>query len=1113
MALYLDTEGRLVESEDDPERLAASGYTPAAPKDLERALGELEYEELPASGKVAETLRTGFAAAERPIIQGLDAAGLDMGYSRDEQGNMVDPAAAPEKLFDNEARLEAERHPIAAAVGQGVALSPLALTPGGLVGGVLGEAAAGGIAAEAENAWLEDREFAQEAAFLNVGAGLLVGGGILAAGAAGKSLGRLGRNLFTEGEHSARARAARDLLEGAPKGKGGKGLTAEDIAARGADDPGVSYLRDNADKLTDELADKQARAAQELIDSYGELSKLRPDPDEVAAAIPDLPIEQARWTTTAKREVETALEGLPDEVAKPLREKLGKLTDGDDPAKWFTRASELSDDLQRAKTRAARVDEALGRSRARQGQAGAVSLGDDEAAYQAKLAEFRARREKLSGKEPAAPAAGAVDMGGRGRGKYGSPEQLRKARVAAEEEIYSHNQPLDRENIKSFREVQARIKAGTATEQDLAGERLKDELFEAQGVSWSWTGQGYGRGDAQDVAARQVSKAAPSPAAAAPESRSSAASSYFERQKAQRSPEEQALRDKLQTAKPGSPAYLKLAKQLEKLQKQGGSVSVGDLAGLASSPMGNVVGAGAGAAIGDQIGEGHADAAAGGALGFATSLLMGRGRGAAGAVHAAKELLDAGLKDEGLWGAAARAEGQRAAGYARRYGEHLEAFENAFTSELRGKRVADPTKFREMLADAASEHTDAAKALRETLESARATADVAAKFGRKEDAARILKAIDSFETVSQQAKAIGAARKTVSRETAPKDPAAAALEWLAREGSGQLVDKGFDAVTGAATVAGAHVAGPLGAGLGMMGGRYLKKQLGETVRTGVANAAADAAAGRLANRSAVFRAAQSMASLFKDGNRRGVQRLLSRPLELAESATNRLQLAAPTAAGVTALNYDATRDHIEKMATDPAYFAQAMGESFGTLPEAAPEVFSALSAQAAKVVNYLNAVAPGGKGGGPFGERVPVGEDELWEFNERMRAATDPEFIREELARGALSSQAIEAFELMNPKAYAQLQRDVFERLHELQEQEIPVPIQAREQIDVLLNIDGGGDPALTWKVAERAYLAMARKEASQPTGGSFEGTETSAMTSGALSTLGNGASAIAQTG
>lgn len=675
--------------------------------------------------------------------------------------------------------------PDPALVTHGV-LTPLASAPGGE--GVLAEAAA--LTDPAEQAWQADRDLAQEATFLAIGSRLLAGGGV-ARSESGAT--RLGRNLFTEGEHASNARAARDLLQRAPAGD--KGASADDIARLGADDPAVTYLRENGDSIADELATKQAKAAQELLDTYGEVAKLRPDPDAVASELADNTLDQARWVTTTRTELEAAVDALPAELAKPIRAKLGKLADGDDPAKWFVRASELSDDLQRARGKAARIE--------------------------------------------AAPDA-------------------------------------------------------------------------------------------------------PSPA---------------------------------------------------------------------------------------------------------------------DALARAKAQLDRGLADEALWGGAARAEGQRAAGYARRYGEHIEAFENAFSAEVGGRRRATPEAFRRLI-DNAQQDPEAARALTDTLESARATADVASKFGRKEEANRIRKAIATFERTGAQVQAIAAARNGVSRET--QDATASALEWLA-------------------------------------GGQ---------------SSATDAMAARLANRGAVFRAARGMTAGLADGNRRGVQTLLARPLELEEEDEDGLSVAPPAAPGVTVETYDATRDHIEKLATDPAYFAETMAASFGTLPEAAPEVYSALSAQTAKVAQYLNAVAPGGKSGGPFGERIPVSEDELWEFNERMRASTEPEFIRTELAAGRLSSQAIESYELMTPKAYARLQRDVFERLQELKEQGIPVTVQAREQIDVLLNIDGGGDPALTWKVAERAYAAQARKDSLQPQTGAIDDTEhTEAMTSGALSTLNNGASAIAQTG
>lgn len=677
---------------------------------------------------------------------------------------------------------------------------PLTLTPGGSVGGVLGEAAGGGGPVGAELAWQSDRDYSQEAAFQNVAAGLLLGRSHVTDGA-GK-VAPLARNLFTEAEHAAHRRAGRDLLGDAKRLDGD---SADEIARRGPDDEGVAYLRDNADELADELSTKQAKAAQTLLDTYTALAPVRPAPKDLADRIPPNGHEQARWITRARGEVGDALDGLPTEVAEPLRERLYTLADGNDPARWFTAASELSDDLLRARAKATRA----------------------------------------------------------------APESV------------------------------------------------------------------------------------------------------------------------------------------------------------------------------EAIGK-------------------------------AKALLDAGLKTEGLWGSAGKAEGQRAAGFERRYGEHIAQFEELFTAEVDGKRRVDPAKFRELLD--APDDSESARTLKETLDSARVTADVARQFGRKDEAKRIESSVALLEKTQRQAKAVKAARP-VARET--DDPAAAALTWLTQ-------------------------------GVPGLEGDYLGRQLLGAAQ-GTPNATAEVAASRLAARDGVFKATASMSKLASEGNRRGVQRLLSAE---DDDDTDGLDLAPPRNAALSSEDFEAHREHLDKLAADPSYFGEVMAASFGTMPEAAPEVFAALSVQAAKTVRYLAAVAPGGSTGGPFAQRFPVSEDELWEYNQRLRAVADPEFIRDELSTGRLSSQAVEAFEMMNSKQYAQLQRDVFERLQELQAQGVKVPIQAREQLDTLLNLDGGGEPGLTWKVAERAYAATARKNASSsgqvPEG---NGQHAGAMTSGALSTLGNGASAIAQTG
>lgn len=867
MAIYIDSSGQLVDSDDDPDRLAEAGFMPATDRDIDAHNAQVDFDEKPFLGQAGEVIGAGVDAASRTVIGAMDSLGVDTGYSRDEQGNLVDPPGMLQNIADDAARARADIHPIASGVGQAAALAPLAAAGGGA--GVALEAVAGGMAAEAENAWQADRPFSQEAAFLNVGAGLLVGGGLLAgAGAVGR-VSRVGRNLLTEAEHTSAARAARDILDEAPAARGPKGepLSADDIARRGPDDEGVAYIRDNADSLSDELATKQAKAAQELLDTYGEVAPLRMSPQEVDELIPDLPEPQAQWVTSVREAVELELEGLPDEVAAPLRERLQELGEGANPAEWFSRSSELSDELLRARTKASR----------------ATPIEDAEL---------------------------------------------------------------------------------------------------------------------------------------------------------------------------------------------------------------------------DFIPDGAAPAAAPGA----------RLPNAAERLTEAKAMLDEGLQQESLWGAAATKEAQRARGYAERYGEHIDAFEDAFTTRsAAGARTTDPTSFRSLI-DAPD--SPSAATLRETLDSARATAEVAMKFGRPQEARRILDAVETLERGSRQAEVIRTARGTVSRETPKPGPLDSAVEWVTREGSRAALEEGVEtAFKGGGAALGGMIGGAPGMAAGWFAGRALSKRYGDNVVGAVANAAADAVAGRQAARGATFRGVASLSKQARSGLKRGVGQLLTRASPATQAFERGIRVSAPRAAAVTAQNFDATRDHIEKMATQPEYFGQVMSQSFGSMPEAAPEVYRDLSIQTAKAVSYLNAVAPGGKGGGPFGQRVSVGEDELWEFNERFRAIADPEYIETELAAGRLSSQAIEAFQQMNPAAYEELRIDVFTQLGRLRQQGITVSIQAREQLDTLLNLDGGGEPGLTWGVAERALAAQQLRQPSGTNINMGESDASAGMSSGALSTLHNGAMAIARTG
>lgn len=670
---------------------------------------------------------------------------------------------------------------------------------------------------EAELQWGQDPEFGAEAAFTNVGGSLLRGSPV--AGSALDQPEAFSRNLFTEAEHQTHMRGARDILRGAAREDTGAGSDAEQIAA-GGNRLGSAYIRDNAEQLTGQITQRQARAAQQLLDSYGKLAALRPSTRELGELIPSRDLEQAQWITRTKRELGGLLSGgAPEDVSS----KLAELADGDDPVAWFSRASELGDSLLRARTRAAKD--------------------------------------------------GA------------SPEQLQ------------------------------------------AFDGARHELVE-------------------------------------------------------------------------------------------------------------------------------------------------------------------GLSDGGLWGAAAKLEGQRSQSYARRFGDHLSRFEDAFGAEAAdGSRVTDPQRFRALLdGDPA-----AVEAMRETLESARVTADVADQFGRRDEARAIRKAADSLTRAQRQGDAIRSARGSDQQ----LDPAQAALELLSAPGAGG--------------------GGPTALGAMRLGGQA--GQLHRAAYLGEENGAADAAPSLLAARGGAFRAAAAMAGGAEDALRRGVSALL-RPVsdETDADPDDEGELAAPPERppAVDAASLEGVRTHLDRMTKDPSYFGSVLASSFGQMPTAAPEVFGALATQTAKAAQYLSAVAPGRPraDGGPFARPVTAGDDELWEFNERLSAITDPEFMRTELEAGRLSKPAVEAFAVMNPKGMFRLQMAIAERLGELANQGATLPANASAQLETISGIDGGGEYGLTWSAAQRAHDAQQQrqKQAAQgaPTG---QDPRAGAMSSGALSTLNNGASAIAQTG
>lgn len=960
MAYFVSSEGKLLESDDDADELAKQGVRPATTKDIERHNSDLDYEDSSLGDKVGETARAFGEGATRQLQRvqqigddsGLFSAGRDPYDPAPEQG--YSPSSP-------EARGIAERHPIAAMAGNAAPLLPAMALGGGA--GIAADAVAGGVSGEAEQAWQDDREFSAEAAWQNVGAGLILGGGLMAASSAARGLTRIGRNLLTEGEHAASARAASDLLEEAGKVKRAESMTADDIAKASPDDLGVSYLRDNADKLTDQLATKQAAAAQELLDSYGEISKLRPNVEELKEVIPDNITDQARWVTHVRQTVSEALADVPG-VSKDLSERIANMGEGRDPAQWFTNASELGDELAKARVAASKTAPKAERD-----------IADELAA---------------------AP---------------GSPVSL----------------------------------AGKSME-DLGVKLTDPSTFKQETLEALRTGKG-GRGDfARDFASSgRVNQAGQL---------------------------EQGIQIELG---PKGPRLVDGRHRLMVGREQGQSELYGQIHQGARAP---------GKA---PIYEGMIPIAEREAAAVVDPVA---------AIDRARGILMDGLSQQTVWGDAAVTETQRASAYARRAADHIAEFEDAFTTKVGKNRRADPAKFRAFMQSDEVSGAIKQRVMESTMEAARATADAAVRFGRPKEAARIAAALDAIDATGSQAAAVRAARG-VSRATAApaQSNAEAALGWLGKQ-AGNRMGNAIGGAVGYA-VGGGPVGALIGSGVGQ-----------------VAQQGAEALAARLG----VFKAVKGFSTQAARNSKAGVHAMLNGAIGLGARASELgakvIETAAPAVSGVTAQNFQAVREHIDKLAHDPRYFGEAMGASFGNLPEAAPEVYRALSQKASQTASYLISVAPGGKQPGPFGTTFPVGEDDLWEFQQRVAAVTDPQYIKSALIGGTLTAQAMDAFQEVAPTQYRRLQMDVYDRLGQLKRMGVTVHEQAREQLDMLLDLDGGGEVAMTWHAAEQVQRAqqLRQQQLQDKKLNEADSQQAATRTSGALSTLSNGASALART-
>ena len=107
----------------------------------------------------------------------------------------------------------------------------------------------------------------------------------------------------------------------------------------------------------------------------------------------------------------------------------------------------------------------------------------------------------------------------------------------------------------------------------------------------------------------------------------------------------------------------------------------------------------------------------------------------------------------------------------------------------------------------------------------------------------------------------------------------------------------------------------------------------------------------------------------------------------------------------------------------------------------------------------------------------PIPSDiELAEFARYYSAVADPHSVLEDLQRGMATHEQMEALKTVYPKFYQNLQMETMGKIRAADMAGTPINFRARQQLDLLLDLGGAGDPMLSPDFADRVAQADANR-------------------------------------
>jgi hypothetical protein len=166
------------------------------------------------------------------------------------------------------------------------------------------------------------------------------------------------------------------------------------------------------------------------------------------------------------------------------------------------------------------------------------------------------------------------------------------------------------------------------------------------------------------------------------------------------------------------------------------------------------------------------------------------------------------------------------------------------------------------------------------------------------------------------------------------------------------------------------------------------------------------------------------------------------------------------------------RELLDSLSNDAGAVLDRIVEGMGDVSLTHPGLQQSMLQKTLQTVDYLKQQVPPAIGRSPFN---PKGHDptfeQSYEFALRYLGAVEPGATLNDIAAGVAAPQQVDAFRTNWPSVYTQLVETVMAQLQGMSQSGKRVSQERMRQLDMLLNLDGAGEAALSWAVADSIEL------------------------------------------